>query len=324
MPDPLLASYWLPVAAAHDLADRPVATTLLGEPLVLWRDATGAARAFADRCPHRGARLSMGRVVDGRLACPYHGWRFDGSAQCTHWPAHPAEAPPAVARAQAFATVERYGLVWTCLSEPRADVPAFPAHDAPGKRAFIDGPYDFAACAPRVVENFLDMAHFPFVHADVLGAEPYTEVADYDVSVTSDGVQTAGCRFWQPQPSGLAQGGAFADYQYTVTHPTVARLAKLPGRPDAFEILLATAPLDETRTRVWKVNVFADCSDEQAARFGRFSRAAMLQDQPIVESQRPQRLPLDPRAEIHQRADRVSAAYRRWLRELGMAYGVTR
>ena len=92
------------------------------------------------------------------------------------------------------------------------------------------------------------------------------------------------------------------------------------GMGDAFDILMVATPLDETTTRIWKVNVFA--ADTDAARFAAFSRAAMLQDQAIVESQSPQRLPLDPRAEFSLGADRLALAYRRWLRGIGLTYGV--
>lgn len=193
---------------------------------------------------------------------------------------------------------------------------------AGGKRRVIDDPVDFAACAPRIVENFLDMAHFPFVHAGVLGAEPHTSVEDYTVAVSVHGIKSEGCRFWQPKPSAVASGGAYADYYYEVMHPTVARLSKLPGRPDSFDILLVTTPLDEFNTRVWKISVFEDSGDLTAALYGQFSRAALVQDQGIVESQSPKRLPLTPHTEVHQRADKLSAAYRRWLHDKGLRYGV--
>lgn len=318
-----MAGEWFAVVASASLtADAPIATTLAGEPLVLWRSADGAAHAWRDRCPHRGARLALGRIADDSLHCPYHGWQFAPSGQCVHWPAHPDEPPAANARATTYPTREAYGLVWTCLGEPQHPLPAFARYGAPGRRADIDGPHDFAACGPRIIENFLDMAHFPFVHPGVLGEVPHTTVADYEVEVSVDRVEGRRCRFWQPKPSGVAAAGAEVEYTYRVLHPFVASLGKLPDRPDAFDVLMVTSPLDETRTRVWKINVFAECDDEQAQRFIGFSRAAMLQDKPIVESQWPQRLPLDPRAEVHQRADRLAAAYRRWLRERGWRYGV--
>ena len=322
-PDAVLARSWLGVATGAELGAAPLAVRVLEQDLVLWRDAGGAARAFVDRCGHRGARLSLGVVREGQLVCPYHGWRFAGDGRCTYWPAHPQEVPPAQVGARTAHTAEAYGMVWVCLDEPRGPLPDFPAYAAPGRRSAIDPAVDFAACAPRVVENFLDMAHFPFVHTGVLGAEPHTEVDDYDVEVSAEGVASIGCRFWQPQPSALAEGGTYADYAYRVLGPTVASLGKLPGRPDAFDILLVTTPIDEFTTRVWKINVFADTDDATAARFSRFSQAAMVQDRRIVESQSPKRMPLAPRVEFHQRADKLAAAYRRWLRELGLRYGVS-
>ena len=66
-------THWHPVALCEDVVRQPLAATLLERDLVLWRDATGTVHAWADQCPHRGARLSIGQVVDGRLECAYHG-----------------------------------------------------------------------------------------------------------------------------------------------------------------------------------------------------------------------------------------------------------
>ena len=78
----LEAGLWHPVAASATVAAGPVAARLLERDLVLWRGPDGVIEAWADRCPHRGTRLSLGRIVEGRLECAYHGWRFDGSGRC--------------------------------------------------------------------------------------------------------------------------------------------------------------------------------------------------------------------------------------------------
>ena len=70
-------THWHPVALSESVAGKPIAVTLLGHALVLWRDDADAVQAWADQCPHRGAQLSLGQVVDGRLECPYHGWQYD-------------------------------------------------------------------------------------------------------------------------------------------------------------------------------------------------------------------------------------------------------
>lgn len=294
---------------------------------MLWRDAAGGAHAWLDRCPHRGAALSLGRVLGDRLACPYHGWQFAAvDAQCVYWPAHPRETPPAVAKATTFAVAERYGLVWVRLNGDAGGeiaIPAFDVYDLAANGHYLDGPYEVEACAPRIVENFIDMAHFPFVHPGTLGDPEHTAVSDYEVNVSAAGVLATHCLSWQPQASGVSAQGVEIDYTFRVVHPLAAALSKLPGTPDAFDIMIVACPLDETHTRLWKIQVFPGHDPERIAATAKYSRAAILQDLPIVASQQPKRLPLDPRAELHQRADRLSAGYRRYLREIGWRYGVS-
>jgi phenylpropionate dioxygenase-like ring-hydroxylating dioxygenase large terminal subunit len=89
--DSVLSADWFPVASCEQLAhDKPLAARLLGEDLVLWRNA-GHVMAWQDLCLHRGARLSMGQIDpgEGALACPYHGWRYGVSGACVYIPAHP-------------------------------------------------------------------------------------------------------------------------------------------------------------------------------------------------------------------------------------------
>jgi phenylpropionate dioxygenase-like ring-hydroxylating dioxygenase large terminal subunit len=107
-----LRACWHPVAFSGELADRPVAANLLGEPLVLWRGADGRPRANLDLCVHRGTALSLGRVSGDELVCPYHGWRYRADGRCSAIPQldDPSRVP-AKARIPAFACQERYGLV---------------------------------------------------------------------------------------------------------------------------------------------------------------------------------------------------------------------
>ena len=78
-----LRNYWYPILLSTDLGDdKPVGITRLGEELALWRDGDGTVHTFADRCAHRGVKLSAGDVVGGRLACRYHGLQYDGTGQC--------------------------------------------------------------------------------------------------------------------------------------------------------------------------------------------------------------------------------------------------
>ena len=326
-------SLWHPVANVADLGDAPLAVQLLDEPLVLWRDAAGVAHAFADRCPHRGARLSLGCVRGGELECAYHGWRFDGAGQAVAVPALPGFVPPLAHRAQAHAVREQYGLLWVRLdaaADGRDDVPAFAAeHDARLRKTHC-GPYEVATSAPRIVENFLDMAHFGFVHDGWLGDRGHLEVDDYRVTVTADGFLASGCKAWQPRSSVHAEGGAQVEYTYEVNAPYTAVLCKVPDAAsvaiDEFReaIALFVCPVSPESSRVWfrlAMNDF-ESSDEKLQAF---QHTIFGQDQPVLESQSPKRLPISddaPVRELHSAADRSSAAYRRYLRERGIRFGV--
>ncbi|MFT3666530.1 Rieske 2Fe-2S domain-containing protein [Piscinibacter sp.] len=311
-----------PVADADALAGAPLAVRLLGEDWVLWRDEAGAPRAAPDRCPHRGARLSLGRVCDGMLECAYHGWRFDGEGRCTRIPALPGFTPPASHGLHRVALVEAHGLLWLQPDGAPPCLPAFEAeHDARLRKLNV-GPYDVAASAPRVVENFLDLAHFGFVHEGWLGDRAHVELADYRVEPTPTGFVASGCRAWQPQSNRLSSEGSWVDYRYELTSPYTAVLTKLPEQQGGYrdEIALFVCPVDEEASRVWFRMALTDfdSSDEQIRAF---QHTIFTQDQPVLESQRPKRLPLAG-GEVHCAADRSSAAYRRFLRERDISFGV--
>lgn len=310
-----------PVLDAPALGDAPVAVRVLGDDVVLWRDAAGVPRAAADRCPHRGTRLSLGRVCEGQIECPYHGWRFDGDGRCVAIPALPGFVSPASHGLSTQAVVEAHGLLWL-QPEAEAPLPQFSAETDAKLRKLNVGPYDVAASAPRIVENFLDLAHFGFVHEGWLGDRDHAQLADYRVEPTGHGFVASGCRAWQPKSNRLASEGSWVDYRYEVTSPWSAVLTKLPEQQGGYrdEIALFVCPVDEESSRVWFRMALTDfdSSDEEIRAF---QHTIFTQDQPVLESQRPKRLPLSS-GEVHCAADRSSAAYRRFLRDAGITFGV--
>ncbi|MBV5292037.1 MAG: aromatic ring-hydroxylating dioxygenase subunit alpha [Curvibacter lanceolatus] len=324
---------WHPVALASAVQTGPVAVTLLEQPLVLWRDADGLLQAWADRCPHRGARLSLGQVQAGRLECPYHGWQFESGGRCVQVPALPDFTPPASHCATAHACREAHGLVWVRLEASGEDpgLPPFEAEADAGLRKMNCGPYDVAASAPRIVENFLDMAHFSFVHEGWLGLRARPEIDAYEVQDTPRGLIATGCKAWQPQSNLHSTAPAQVEYGYEVTDPYCALLTKVPEAgttavADAVvdwreSIALYICPVTPETSRVWFRLAVADFEspDEKLAAF---QHTIFTQDQPVLESQTPKRLPLDLQAERHAATDRVSVAYRRMLARRGVRFGV--
>jgi phenylpropionate dioxygenase-like ring-hydroxylating dioxygenase large terminal subunit len=317
--DPLLLNDWHVVARSSEIATgevRPV--RLLGQDLVLWRSNEGLC-AWPDFCLHRGARLSGGRVQDWCLVCPYHGWNYDASGRCVRIPAHPAQPPPARARAVTYCVKEMYGLVWVCIGAPRADVPVFTEYADSSFRKVHAGPYLFRAHGPRVIENFLDVGHFPFVHAGFLGDPSHTEVGDYEVETTPDGIIARDIGVWQPDPDGTGQS-AEVKYTYQALRPLTAYFMKTHGE-QRFSILNCVTPVDELVSVSWLImalNYSPETTDQQLRDF---QDTVSGQDIPIVESQRPELLPLDLQAELHLRSDRTAIAYRQWLTKIGFKYG---
>lgn len=318
--DPVLIDDWHVVARAQDIVEgRPAAVRLLDEDVVLWRVAD-RVHAWRDLCVHRGARLSLGRVGDGHLACAYHGWTYDEDGRCVRFPAHPERRPPPTARAKVYLAVERYGWIWVSLGAPEHDPAPFPEWDDASFRKVHCGPYVVRTGGPRVIENFLDVTHFPFVHEGLLGDPAHPEISDYAAVIDTDGVTAQDISVWQPDPDGTGRG-AGVTYTYRVPRPLTAWFTKTSGGP-RFSMLFTVTPVSEWTSTAWMYVAmdYGDLSDEQVRAF---QDDIIRQDIPVVESQRPELLPLDLQAELHLRSDRTAIAYRRWLSQLGLRVGTT-
>ncbi|GAC1568871.1 MAG: aromatic ring-hydroxylating dioxygenase subunit alpha [Ktedonobacteraceae bacterium] len=316
--DPVLLDDWHVVAYAPDLLEgKPVAARLLDEDLVLWR-VGGQVHAWRDLCLHRGTRLSLGKIERDCLVCPYHGWTYNEDGQCVRFPAHPHQKPPATAHVKVYQAKEKYDWVWVSLGSPSRDVPEFAQWDDPAFHKVHCGPYTYNASGPRAIENFLDVTHFPFVHSGLLGDPAYPEVSDYEAEITPAGVIARDITVWQPDPDATGKG-AHVTYTYQVLRPLTAYFVKSSGGPK-FAMYFTITPVSERVSIAWTyvARDYDAVPDEQVRQF---EDMITWQDVPIVESQRPELLPLDLQAELHLRSDRTAIAYRKWLRELGLTFG---
>ncbi|HEY0520646.1 MAG TPA: Rieske 2Fe-2S domain-containing protein, partial [Ilumatobacteraceae bacterium] len=185
---PALANSWHAVVRSIEVATDPVAVTLLGRAVVLWRTPSGAVLAAADRCPHREAPLSIGTVTDGCLTCAYHGWTFGDEGRCVRVPsATDGVPPPPRAHLARFACEEQYGLVWVCLGTPSAPIPCIEQESDPSFRR-INTPVEiWKTSATRMVDNFLDITHFPYVHVGTFGRGQDTRVPKFELGPLGDG-----------------------------------------------------------------------------------------------------------------------------------------
>ncbi|PSN11591.1 cell death suppressor protein Lls1, partial [filamentous cyanobacterium CCT1] len=174
------AEAWYPVAYVDDLdPTTPTRFTLLERGIVIWWDAKGQSwRVFEDRCPHRLAPLSEGRINEaGELECPYHGWAFAGDGNCTHIPQQPIDGQGNLssrACAGSMPTAIAQGLLFVypgkAENAPQVEVPIVgPVDEDPDGwvvlNTFRDLPYD----ALTLLENVLDASHIPYTHHKTVG-----------------------------------------------------------------------------------------------------------------------------------------------------------
>lgn len=322
---PALAHAWHAVLTSAELGSQPVAVELLGERWAVARMDDGIV-AFADRCPHRLAPLSIGTVCGDRLQCRYHGWTFDHAGACTAIPSlgPQAQIPSRAVVRTAAAVAERYGLVWLSPEPPLLGLPDLAEWDDPSFVTAMNEPRETSVSAGQLVDNFLDATHLGTVHAGTFGVEeggylPPSEVeragwrahSTFDVlyrNVDDPLVATGEHPLVQPQRLYKEIAGPTA---------AIVRLSQvLTGRTVSF--LFACTPRNRRSTRIFKLMARDDLTDPQAEipPLLEFEDRVLDEDLAILEAYRDMSVSTDLRGEISVRSDRLSVAYRRILAEL--------
>jgi phenylpropionate dioxygenase-like ring-hydroxylating dioxygenase large terminal subunit len=183
---------WQPVALSSDLAVGSLLSYKLFEvDLIIAR--------FADRvlvaenvCPHKGARLSRGRICEGQLQCPYHGWRFSADGSCMSIPSlfNPPARQLELSHLKNYPVCERYGMVWVQM-EPDKSValPGVPEFEDEKWSFLVGPPTPFKAGFRREIENYLDMSHFAFAHSTTLGKAASPLVPEMKIDIFDDGFE---------------------------------------------------------------------------------------------------------------------------------------
>lgn len=179
-----VARGWHPLVELRTLRERPVARRLMGTPIVVWRGPDGPV-AMIDRCPHRALPLSDGRVRDGAIACPYHGWRFGADGRCLEVPGS-REVPDA--RAALLPVMVRAGLVWTSLAPVPPPFPRLPALiDDPALDHFCWAVEPTRMRLLDALENMLDASHPHYIHPLALRGGKARRETRVEVTLGPDG-----------------------------------------------------------------------------------------------------------------------------------------
>jgi phenylpropionate dioxygenase-like ring-hydroxylating dioxygenase large terminal subunit len=325
-----LRRYWHPVMFADELTGLPQAVTLLGERVVVVR-LGGGVSAFRDLCVHRGSALSVGKVVDGdQLVCGYHGWRYNKDGICISIPARPGASIPSKARVQRYDAAEHVGLIWVCLDgPPELPLPQYPEFADTAYHTIKIPTYDWRCGAARRVENFVDVAHLPFIHEGILGDPRKPEVPNYQVTRTDAALCFAAGLEQQPGNPFKLDGADSATLiprepiNYMIQMPFTVHLGQPLPDGKHYVLFMVASPVSPRMTRSFSFgsrNYDRDLGRDDE--FVEYQRVILEQDRVVVETQRPEELPVDLAAELHVGSvDRASVEYRRWLAEIARSAG---
>ena len=281
-----------------------------------------------DQVAARGNELDV--AGEERLRCAAHGWTYGPDGTCVAVPGRDPLDVPSPPRLRPLRVAEAGGLVWVCLEpEPVFPLPEFPEFGDPAYRVAAVPAYDWAASATRRVENFVDFAHFAWVHDGVLASRDHPEVPDHEV--WREGAELR-FQITVPEPARTEKTSTLevdsqdptlpGERNYRLTMPfTVWLQQRFPGG-NRFVLFMTCAPVERKRCRSFTFIARNFGLDQDDERYIRFQQDIVEADRVIAESQRPEELPVDLTAELHVRGvDRVSIEYRRWLVELMREYG---
>ncbi len=320
---PELHNAWFPVLESTDIGPDVVAPIrLLGKDYALWRGPDGALNAAPDRCPHREAPLSIGTVDAGTVTCAYHGWQFGAEGRCTLIPSSGPDAKIAPAAHLACIEVaERYGLIWLCPGNPEHPIPTIAQDDDPAFRRLNSGVERWATSTPRLVDNFMDFSHFPWVHTGTFGGAQDPYVPHLDLQQLDDDFY--GYRY-EVMASNPEDATAVSGSEEDVVHRVMTTGFRLPflvrstiTYDDGLQhiLLLCSTPIDDLNSIftfvVWRNDDHSVDPDEILA----FDRAIGAEDRAMLERV-PGTLPLGQLGLASVQSDKPSVEWRRRFAEM--------
>lgn len=321
-------NFWYPAEWSDELTDKPIKAKMLGHNFVLFRDADGVAHCLSNTCVHRGGSLAGGKIVDGCVQCPYHGWRFGGDGNCQAIPSlGPGAKVPARARVDSYPTVERYGIVFTFLGdlpeEERPPIMEIPEYGEDGWYVHRSGRVSEGDYKRRL-DNSLDPAHNEYVHPThgFSGARDEYYVPELKVEDTEWGSGFITTYFAPPledekmkaatgrTENAVIEAGTFhhgPSNLCTKIHPTADKFMHQNG---------FSVPIDENTVRGFLVQTRNFLmAPEHDARFIERNEVVASQDRVVLDDLEPFYTPETNAYEFLMPADRAIVRYREKLAE---------
>jgi phenylpropionate dioxygenase-like ring-hydroxylating dioxygenase large terminal subunit len=291
----MIKDYWYIACLSRQLGKGPLARTICGEALVIFRDHQGRAGALIDRCLHRNMALSRGDVSEKGLVCSYHGWTYDVDGHCVDVPAscEDCEVGKTNARARAHPVVEKQGLVWVYIASTMDDEPGeqpidFPNFDAGGWRHwFMER--EFEGNAFHCVENFLDVPHTAHVHRGLFRGKVRKEI-ELEITFGEDWVQA---EFLNEERMKSLIGYLLVPKRESIVHtdrftlPFVTQVDYRMTENRQYIVMSQCTPVDEEHTRVFTYMTyrFAPFGAMVGAIFRPLSNLILNQDVEIIRKQ---------------------------------------
>ncbi len=252
---------WYVACLSTTLKRKPLAVTLLGTPMVLFRDGDGEPHAVLDRCPHRNVPLSLGRVVDGELECAYHGWRFSGAGQCTRVPGLVDQSESRARTVASWPVREQQGLIWVygdSSEQPSSEPYRFPYVDDDAFHVVYDQ-LEGQGTLHAVADNALDVPHTSFLHGGLFRQDKARRPIEVVVRRWSDRVEAQ--YIGEERPKGLigsilAPGGGEVEHYDRFILPCIVEVEYRLSERSHIVVSTALSPVDDFRTRLFAVVCF--------------------------------------------------------------------
>ena len=344
--EPFVRNAWYVACWPDEIDNGVLARTIMNEALVLFRDGAGKAAALEDRCCHRAAPLSYGKVVENGLQCGYHGLVFDGAGKCVEIPGQ-ANIPP-MAEVRSYPVVEKNRIVWIWMGDPaladESKIVPYPWHDDTAKWPYCKEVMHIKCNYMLMIDNLMDLTHLAYVHTKTIGGNPNAHVnAKMDIERTEHGAKYIRWMDDTIPPPTYVKGAGFKgkvdrwqEFEYVVPSTVVqwsgaldvGKGARENREQDGFHlrILHAITPVTETTCIYFWSAANGYRQDDPRATVELYGEInpTFIEDVGIIEGQQA-RLNNNPdRSLLGIRADNALSQARRALRaELAKESGVT-
>ncbi|MBU2714066.1 aromatic ring-hydroxylating oxygenase subunit alpha [Zooshikella harenae] len=324
--EPFFESFFYPICPVSKLKKGPFAFTLMKQPIILWLDESGEPAAIDNKCCHRWATLTNGKVVKGNIQCSNHGWEYNSKGQCVKIPHYSGDEIPARYKIKAYHCKKSYDYVWVALKDPIMPIPDIPEFFNTNYRT-IHFENRSWRCSPLAgIENNFDNAHHHYVHTqlgDKASAVPRRPEAIQEMenglyfkSAINNYGNPLQAKAWNVKSN--SKMNLPREFFWFIPF-TVKMVLYLPN--DLCNITIYSyTPIDET-TCLWVSFIIRNDRevDVKTSDIVELSMAISYEDEAILEQVSPD-VPLSLKEQKNMESDYVSLLIRKRLLELSSSY----